>query len=339
MQKESIKFRERYSALKETIDIKLNSLIKKENPKTLYEPVRYILSGGGKRIRPMILILSCEASGGNAEDALNAAGAVEILHNFTLVHDDIMDNAGTRRGRETIHKKWDVNTAILAGDNLIGIAYEELLKTSSGRIAEIAGVFTNGITEVCEGQSYDKEFEKRNDVTSAEYLMMIGKKTAKLVETSARIGSIIGGADEEVTENLCRYAFNTGMAFQIQDDLLDITGNEEEFGKKIGGDIIEGKKTYLLLKALETVREPERRKHIESILESNGNNGTGSETDVMIMISEVKKIYEESGTIEFCRQEVERYTNEADSSLEKIKDSEAKEMLRWFSGMLLGRSY
>lgn len=226
------KYYDRYINYKTQIDERLFNFIEEEHPKSLYEPLKYILSGGGKRIRPMILIFCCEAIGGTIEDSIDAAVAIEILHNFTLVHDDIMDNADTRRGRATIHNKWDLNIAILAGDELIGLAYKSLLMTNSPNIGEIARVFTNGIIEVCEGQSYDKEFESRESVSVSEYLMMIRKKTSKLLETCAAVGAYIGNGSPEQVENLMNYAKNLGLAFQIQDDLLDITADENAFGKK-----------------------------------------------------------------------------------------------------------
>lgn len=323
---------EQYISYKTQIDERLFSFIDKEQPKSLYEPLKYVLSGGGKRIRPMILILSCEAFEGKFEDAVDAAIAIEILHNFTLVHDDIMDNADTRRGRDTIHKKWDVDVAILAGDELVGLAYKSLLRTKTNRISDIANAFTEGIIEVCEGQSFDKEFELRKDVKLEEYIMMIGKKTSKLLETCAVIGTLIGNGTEEHLETMRKFAENIGLAFQIQDDLLDITADEKKFGKKIGGDLREGKKTFLLLKALEVVKESGDRKKLESVI---ANKGIKSESEII----EIKKIYGNNGVIESAQREVEQYTRLAQDYLDRIKDSEAKEMLRWFSQLLLGRSF
>jgi len=323
---------EQYINYKTQIDERLFSFIDKEKPKSLYEPLKYILSGGGKRIRPMILILSCEAFGGKFDDALDAAIAIEILHNFTLVHDDIMDKADTRRGRYTIHKKWDVDIAILAGDELVGLAYKSLLKTKSDRIGDIANAFTEGIIEVCEGQSFDKEFELRKDVKLSEYIMMIGKKTSKLLETCAVIGTLIGNGTEEHLSTMRMFAENIGLAFQIQDDLLDIIADEKKFGKKIGGDLREGKKTFLLLKALEVVKDGNNREKLDSVII---NKGVKTEED----IKDIKKIYEDYGIINFAQKEVESYTQKANEYLERIKESDAKEMLRWFSQMLLSRSF
>ena len=327
------KYYERYLQYRTLIDDKLFNLSDKELPATLYEPVKYVLSAGGKRIRPMILISSCEAFGGTIEESLDAAAAIEILHNFTLVHDDIMDNAGTRRGMETVHKKWDTNIAILAGDCLMGIAYKLLLNTKSDRIGDIAKAFTEGVIEVCEGQSFDKEFEKQENVKLSDYTMMIGKKTSMLLETCAVIGVMIAGGTNEQIELMRDYAKNIGLAFQVQDDLLDITADEKEFGKKIGGDLMEGKKTFLLLKALEVVEKPEDRALLNKVSSKNGHAPI-NENDIM----KIKDLYEAHGVLDYAKSEVEIYTQKADAYLSSIPDSEAKEMLKWFSLMLLGRS-
>lgn len=323
-----------YSQYKKKIDEILAQQITREFPVTLYEPLKYLLSGGGKRIRPVLMIFCCEAAGGKMEDALYASVAIELLHNFTLVHDDIMDNADTRRGRETLHKKWNDNVAILSGDHLIGMAYMNLIKTNSGRINEIISSFTEGILEVCEGQSYDKEFEIRKDVTLNEYLMMIGKKTARMLETSAEVGALIGNGSKDRVYNLKSYASNLGIAFQILDDLLDISASEEELGKKIGGDLLEGKKTFLILKALELVKDSNDLKKIKSVIDNNGLK-SGDENEIL----EIKNIYERSGVIEFAKNEIEKYTSRADKNLNSIPDSDLKERLKWFSSMLMSRKF
>ncbi len=321
---------QRYNYFKTLVEQHLASVTDKKQPRGIYEPAEYILAGGGKRVRPTLLILSCSAVGGKPEDAFNAAAAIEILHNFTLVHDDIMDNADTRRGRETVHKKWDRDTAILSGDGLIGFAYKFLLSTDTPRIREIAKSFTEAIIEVCEGQSYDKEFEIRKEVSIDEYIMMITKKTSELLKCSAEIGALIGGGTLEEITALKDYASNIGLAFQIQDDLLDIIANEKTFGKKTGGDLREGKKTYLLLKALEVVNDPASKRKLQSVIE---NKGVKNESD----IPEIKKIYEINGILESCSKAVEDYTAMANSKLDIIKESYAKDMLCWFSDMLLNR--
>jgi len=323
-----------YSYYKNRVDGILASTINKKEPRTLYDPLKYILEGGGKRIRPMMVIFSCEATGGNPEDALNASVALELLHNFTLVHDDIMDNADTRRGRKTIHKKWNDNVAILSGDHLIGLAYTFLIKTNTKRLNEIIDAFTEGIIEVCEGQSYDKEFEVRKDVTLEEYLMMISKKTSKMLQTSAVVGALIGDASSEQIVNIREYAANIGLAFQILDDLLDIMAIESQLGKKIGGDLVEGKKTYLLLKAREVINDKKDKEKIENIII---NNGLEKATEDKII--EIKNIYEKYDVIKSANEEIEKYTMLADRHLNTLPDGEAKERLKWFSNMLMSRSF
>ncbi len=323
-----------YSGYKEKVDAALSEAIDKQNPRTLYDPLKYILNGGGKRIRPMMLIFSCEAAGGKMQDALNASVALEMLHNFTLVHDDIMDNADTRRGRDSVHKKWNENVAILCGDHLIGLAYSYLLRTNTIQLSRIMKSFTEGIIEVCEGQSYDKEFEERKDVTLKEYLMMISKKTAKMLETAAVIGALIGNANAETESNISSYAKNIGLAFQIQDDLLDISADEKELGKRIGGDLVEGKKTYLLLKAMEVIKDKIDRGIIESIINKSRLEHADSEK-----IEKVKSIYEKYGIIYYAQNEIEHYTGLANKYLNKLPAGQHKERLKWFSGMLMGRSF
>ncbi|MGA2668714.1 MAG: polyprenyl synthetase family protein [Ignavibacteria bacterium] len=299
-------------------------------PSSLYEPLNYIMSGGGKRIRPLLMILACEAFGGEFEDAVDASVAIEILHNFTLVHDDIMDNAATRRGKETIHKRWDVNTAILVGDELIGLSYRSLLKTRSRRIDDVVRAFTDGVIEVCEGQAFDKEFESDNSISLDDYFLMIKKKTAELIRISSVIGSIIADAGNDEIELISCYAQKLGFAFQIQDDLLDVVADENEFGKKIGGDILEKKKTYLYLKALELNNKNDRDHLVALYTEGNENhNKTG----------EVINIYKRSGVVESAKDEIRKYTLKANESLSQLKNEQARYRLKSFSDMLLNRGY
>lgn len=298
-------------------------------PYTLFDPLNYIMSGGGKRIRPILVLLSCEAFGGNKNNALDAATAVEILHNFTLVHDDIMDNANTRRGKETIHKKWDVNSAILVGDELIGLSYRSLLRTKTSDLEGVIKAFTDGVIEVCEGQALDKEFELSNDVSIHDYKIMIRKKTAELLRTSAVMGAIIGNADAEGINAISAYSENIGLAFQIQDDLLDVIADENEFGKKIGGDILEKKKTFLYLKALELLSGKERDDFM-FVYNTDGHENK---------IKDIIKLYSEICVIGSAKDEITAYTNEANRNLDSIKNSSVKSMLVSFSDMLLNRSY
>jgi geranylgeranyl diphosphate synthase type II len=320
---------DRYIHLKSLIDARLATVIERTEPVTMYTPARYVLEAGGKRIRPVLVLLACEAVGGTIEHAVDAGVAVEILHNFTLVHDDIMDNADQRRGRATVHKEWDSNIAILVGDELIGIAYKCLLKTPDGDIREVIDVFTDGMIEVCEGQSYDKEFETRGAVSMDEYLMMIGKKTGQLVTMSAEMGAIIGGATHAQRDALASYAQHVGRAFQIQDDLLDVVADEKEFGKAIGGDIVEGKKTYLLVHALSRAQG--------SDLELLGRIAAKRDLHAGL-VPDVTAVYERLGVLEDAREQIRRDTDAAIGALSALEATQGREMLVWFAEMLLRRN-
>lgn len=319
-----------YNDYKSLVDRYLLSFIKEEEPRSLYQPVRYVLSGGGKRIRSVLVLLACEAVGGKRAKALHASAATEILHNFTLVHDDIMDHARSRRGRATVHMKWDTNVAILVGDELLALAYRALLKTRSTNIQEISRIFTEGVVEVCEGQAYDKEFESRPRVSVDDYLVMIQKKTGKMVAVATEIGGLVGNASSNQLHALRRYGKLVGRAFQIQDDLLDIVGDEKEFGKTIGGDLVEGKKTYLLLEALRRAKGKDRQ-----LLQSVAKNGGVSRKN----IKEFQRIYSETGAIQAARDHIENDIVQAKRVLNVLPESTAREMLLWFSDMLLHRTY
>lgn len=323
-------YEKKYQRYRSLIDQRIRTCVRKNEPVSLYEPMKYVLSASGKRIRPLLIVLSCEAVGGTMNEAVNAAVAIEVLHNFTLVHDDIMDNAPSRRGRATVHVRWDSNVAILVGDELVAVAYRELLRTKSRAIAQVADVFTEGVVEVCEGQAYDKEFETLRDVSLDEYLLMISKKTGKLFSVSTEIGALIGGGTEREIKALRSFGSYLGRAFQIQDDLLDVVADEKEFGKAIGGDIVEGKKTFLLIKAFERA-EGKDRKLIQSIIK---NKGTSRKN-----IPLVRAIYEKYGVLELAKQSIDKDIRQANLQLEKLRDTPAREMLLWFSTMLLNRQF
>lgn len=224
-------------------------------PEGLYQPIAYTLEQAGKRVRPMLALMSTQTFGGKIEEALPAAIAIEIFHNFTLLHDDIIDEAPIRRGKETVYKKWNINTAILSGDTMFAIAYGQLSGSNPKHLPELMQVFTQTAIQVCEGQQYDIDFETSGNVNIQAYLDMIRLKTAVLLAASLKIGAIIGGASAEDCEKIYQFGENLGMAFQLQDDMLDAFGNESTFGKKTGGDIVNNKKTYLYLKALECSTE------------------------------------------------------------------------------------
>jgi geranylgeranyl diphosphate synthase type II len=323
----------KYDSYRAEINNLIESLITKTEPRDLYDPIRYILSGGGKRLRPVLTLFSCEAFGGNYKDALYAAAAIELLHNFTLVHDDIMDNADTRRGKITIHKKWDRDTAILAGDHLIALSLNAINMTASNNMKKIYDYYINSLSEVCEGQIYDKSFEKDRNVSINDYIMMCRKKTSKLLESCTAIGAVIAGAGDDDIESAVIYAENLGLAFQMQDDLLDIMGEEESFGKKTGGDIREGKKTFLLLKAIELAGDDKDRNVLISVV--NKDDVISEDNFVNL----VREIYLKYGVIDKAKKIVEDYTAKAVSALSNIKSEEGKNLLCWFSEMVLNRSH
>lgn len=311
------------------IDILLNSTVKNRKPNSLYKPAVYLIDSKGKRIRPLLVLLSTKAVGGKFEKSYNAAVAMELLHNFTLVHDDIMDNADKRRGRLTLHKKYDENTAILVGDSLLSVAYEYILKDCNGNAKGIINSFTNGLIEVCEGQSLDTDFEKRYSVSIDEYILMIKKKTASMIKICCEIGATLGGGNEEEVKAISNYGLNLGIAFQIQDDLLDISAEEAALGKRIGGDLLEGKKTYLFLKALEK-SGGEDRKTLMKIIENKGIK--------INQINRYKKLYEKLNVIEDAKNAINLYTKKALKSLNVIQNEEDKNLLIWFANNLVKRN-
>jgi geranylgeranyl diphosphate synthase, type II len=321
---------QRYDRHKSAVERYLRHFITEHKPQTLYHPAKYVLVASGKRIRPVITLLACEAAGGDANNALHAGAGIEILHNFTLVHDDIMDHANTRRGRLTVHKKWDENVALLSGDALLALAYRALLRTKTTYIQEITKVFTEGVVTVCEGQALDKEFETRHRVHVNEYLSMIEKKTGKLVSVAAQIGGLIGNAAPSDLEALRKYGEYVGRAFQIQDDLLDIVADEKEFGKTIGGDLVEGKKTFLLLEALRRAKG-EQKKLLQRVFTDGGVSRR--------QVKAFRQIYEETGAIDSAKKRIEDDILQAKNQLSKMPASAARETMRWLTEKLLNRTY
>ena len=322
------KFKNFLDEEREIVDKKLSAALKGRKPESLYEPGYYIIEGGGKRLRPLLVLLAVKAVGGKLNKAYNAAAAVELLHNFTLVHDDIMDNADKRRNILTVHKKYDTSTAILAGDSLLSIAYEYLLKDCNGTAKKVLGAFTKGLIEVCEGQSLDKEFELRENVAIEEYILMIQKKTAAMIEMCCTIGAVIGGGEEKEIKSLASFGKNIGIAFQIQDDLLDITGDENDFGKFVGGDLVEGKKTFLFLKALEISTGTDKNRLLEVIK----NKGIKPE-----QIQSYKDLYRKLNILEDAEKEIKRYTNLALKSIKKLKNEKYREFFALLADSLIKR--
>ena len=318
-----------YNKEAKNIDNKLAKILNTKEPRSLYEPCSYILKSGGKHLRSYLVLLTAKVVGGKFSQAYNAALSVEILHNFTLVHDDIMDSAEKRRGRETLHIKYDISTAILAGDSLIAVAYKYLLKDSKSNTLNILNTFNQSVLDVCEGQSLDKEFEVRSDVTIPEYKKMIKKKTAALIEMCCSIGAQIGGGNRNEIKALEIYGRNLGLAFQFKDDLLDIMGDVKDFGKNVGGDLVEGKKTFLFLKALEIAKGKDKI----ALLKVVENNGIRKN-----QINKYKKLYQKLNILEITENEINKYTKIALNSLNNIKESEAKENLKWLANSLIGRT-
>ncbi|MFD2146371.1 polyprenyl synthetase family protein [Mucilaginibacter antarcticus] len=233
------------------IDKAVTELKYPDYPAELYDPIFYILSMGGKRMRPALLLMACDLFGGNVEKAMPPALAIEVFHNFTLMHDDIMDKAPLRRGRTTVHEKWNQNAAILSGDVMLIEGYKLMMQVEDRFLRVILDIFNNTAVGVCEGQQLDMDFEVRDDVKIDEYIYMIRLKTAVVLGGALKIGSILGGADMKDADLVAEFGENLGLAFQLQDDMLDVYGSPEKFGKQVGGDIIANKKTYLLIKALE----------------------------------------------------------------------------------------
>ncbi|WP_148781706.1 polyprenyl synthetase family protein [Aquimarina intermedia] len=302
-----------------------------KEPKNLYEPISYILQLGGKRLRPVLVLMSSEIFGTSYTKALDAALAVEVFHNFSLIHDDIMDDAPLRRGEETVHEKWDLNTGILSGDAMLIRAYQLFENYDSQIFKELAQLFSITAIQVCEGQQYDIDFETRENVTIAEYIKMIEFKTAVLVGAALKMGAIVAGVGDQEKALIYDFGRLLGLAFQLQDDYLDAFGDPKSFGKQVGGDIIENKKTFLFLKAFEH-GTPKEKKELLGLFSLNPENPSQK-------IELVKSLYEDTGARELTRKEIEKYTDKAFSVLKKLDITEdRKVLLRSFGENLMNRS-
>lgn len=335
-------FRRRYDAIRRGTDSRLRRVRPAAGASRLREGCRYVLDGGGKRVRSVLLVLSCEAVGGKAARAMDAAAAVEIMHNFTLVHDDIMDNAESRRGRLTVHKKWSVNDAILVGDVLVGASYEALYRTPGSSREMLGEALTRGLLEVCEGQSLDLEFELRTDVSVREYFRMISKKTGSLLSAAAELGGLVGGGTRAQVSALRLFGARVGRAFQVQDDLLDVVGDPDDFGKTIGGDILEGKKTYLLLRAAERAAGADGAL-IARVLGKERPSPAWKKEDGSVtpaghaLVASVKEVYARCGVLAEAEKVVKRTTDEALAGLRRLPRTGAREMLRLLAEELVHR--
>lgn len=300
-----------------------------EEPELLYKPILYSMSGGGKRIRPTLLMLACEAFGGDVQQALPAAAAVEMFHNFTLLHDDIMDNAEVRRGKPSVYASWGDNVAILSGDAMMIYSYRLLSEVPADKLARIMEIFTTTALQVCEGQQYDMDFETQPKVAVAEYMNMIELKTAALLCGAVTIGATLAGASEEDVQKLHRFATEVGLAFQLQDDLLDSYG-DEQLGKKIGGDILEGKKTYLMIISLSHATEPQRE-----VLRSTHLNKELSDEE---KIAAVKGVYDAIGAKQMTEQQISVRISRALAILDTLSvPAERLEYMKSYVESLVGR--
>lgn len=296
-----------------------------DEPERLYAPILYSLQQGGKRLRPLLVMLACNIFSDETAPALPCAAAVEVFHNFTLLHDDIMDNAPMRRGKPSVYKKWNQNVAILSGDAMMIYSYMLLNQAPAGLVPQILERFNRMAMQVCEGQQYDMDFENRDDVPIEEYMKMIELKTSVLLAASAEIGAIIGGASEEDCRKLYRFAIELGLAFQVQDDLLDSYG-DSSFGKPIGGDIVEGKKTFLMINALSKATAQERAE-----LRSLPGDAAVSREE---KIRRVKAIYERCGVKTMAENQVKRYMARAEEILDSL--SVAPERLTEMKSLVAG---
>lgn len=282
-------------------------------PKQLYAPIAYTLESGGKRIRPNLLLMATDLFGGSTKEAIDAATALEIFHNFTLLHDDIMDKSPTRRNKPTVHVKWNDSAAILSGDAMMIKAYQYISKVGEDKLPEVLAVFSQTALEVCEGQQYDMEFETRSDVSLEEYFTMIRLKTAVLLAASLKIGAILGNAHPADANELYKYGIALGMAFQLQDDYLDLYGDFKTFGKPIGGDVLCHKKSFLNLRAMELANS--QQKEVLIALFEN------TSMDDKAKIDQVRLIYDEIGMRTICQDEIQRYHDEALTYLEKVNEN------------------
>ncbi|WP_158841106.1 polyprenyl synthetase family protein [Polaribacter sp. L3A8] len=300
-------------------------------PKNLYEPIDYIIKLGGKRMRPILTLMAADIFSESYEKAMPAALAVEVFHNFTLIHDDIMDDAPLRRGKETVHEKWDLNTGILSGDAMLILAYQYFENYEPIVFQKLAKLFSKTALEVCDGQQLDVDFETRNDVTIDEYINMIRLKTSVLVAAALKMGAIVAETSDENANLIYEFGLNLGIAFQLQDDYLDTFGDPKTFGKQIGGDIIENKKTYMYLKALEVASEDDKRKLYFFYNQKIEDN--------WIKINEVTQIFEQNNIPVLIKEQIKDYTEKAFETLFSMNISkENKQGLRNFGLWLMNRS-
>jgi geranylgeranyl diphosphate synthase type II len=299
-------------------------------PQELYEPLDYIMALGGKRMRPVMVLMACDLMNGKMEDAVHAAMAIETFHNFTLIHDDIMDNAPVRRGKTTVHEKWNVNTAILSGDVMLIEAYALLMKYENDLLRSILNIFNKSAIEVCEGQQIDMNFESRVDVSLSEYIHMITLKTAVVLGASLEVGALIAGVSKKQAQHLYEFGKNMGIAFQLRDDYLDLYADPKKFGKQVGGDVIANKKTFMLIKALE-LADGNDAIELNQLLQA-------SEFNPIEKVSAIKNIFDKLAIPALLNEEVKHYANFAWQAFEQVDATASnKEMMADFMNGLLAR--
>ena len=310
----------------------LDDLAYDRKPASLYEPVKYVLSIGGKRIRPVLMLLGYNLFKDNPFDIMMQALGLETYHNYTLLHDDLMDNADLRRGQQTVHKRWDANTAILSGDSMLVLAYQRMLQCDPRHLPQVMALFTETALEIGEGQEYDMDFETRNDVTEDEYIEMIRLKTSVLLACALKIGAIMGDASEQDADLLYRFGEQIGLAFQLQDDLLDVYGDPKVFGKAIGGDILSNKKTYMLINAVNRANAGQRAELMKWI--------EAKDFDRQEKIAAVTRLYDEIGIRQLCEEKIHFYFQRGKALLEQVSvESSRKDQLRRYTAEMMNRQY
>lgn len=314
------------------VNTALNAINYDRQPQSLYEPVKYVLSLGGKRIRPVLMLMSYNLFRDEPDDIINQALALETYHNFTLLHDDLMDHADLRRGHPTVHKRWNANTAILSGDTMLLLAYQRMQQCDIRHLPQVMSLFTETTLQIDEGQQYDIDFETRLDVTESEYIEMIRLKTSVLLACALKIGAIMGDAPAEDAELLYRFGEHIGLAFQLQDDLLDVYGDPKVFGKAIGGDILSNKKTFMLINALNHADEAQRTE-LEYWLHATA-------FDPQEKIHAVTRLYDAIGIRQQCEQKIRSYFDEGQLLLRRVAVSdERKEQLQQYTKAMMQRQY
>ena len=299
-----------HEILKQVNDF-LASLPYERKPKSLYEPVEYVLSLGGKRIRPVLMLMGYNLWRQHPEDILMPAIGLETYHNYTLLHDDLMDNADVRRGHQTVHRRWDANKAILSGDSMLVLAYQRMQQVPADKLPAVLDLFTETALEIGEGQEYDMTFETRNDVTEDEYIEMIRLKTSVLLACALKIGALLADAPQEDADRLYRFGEQLGLAFQLQDDLLDVYGDPKVFGKAIGGDITSNKKTYMLINAINRANA-EQRKELEQWIAAKDFNREEK-------VAAVTRLYDEIGIRQLCEEKINYYFSQARKTLSQVQ--------------------